>query len=173
LYSDRRDKEGTFSRIMNLAKEQKLSLNVNPFMPVGSGFGDEDRLDTAAVTTFRTMMMTEERVGSHVFVNQQPVGCFAGKDYFCVTPDGDLLPCFFMPLSVGNIKTVSLREAHQRVMTIPIFAERFPICYVAESETFYEKCLVPLHKNYKTLPVNIVEHPEVYDLLKKFNMSNL
>ena len=173
LYSKRTERDGTFYKILNLAKEQNVGLNVNPFMPVGNGFEDAERLDAAGAAKFRSIAAADSTVSSHIFNDGECTGCFAGKDYFCVTPEGDLLPCYFMPLSIGNIQTTRLREAHRRAMEIPIFAERFPICYVAESETFYQKCLVPLHKNYKKLPVNILEHPEVADLLKQFNMSNL
>jgi MoaA/NifB/PqqE/SkfB family radical SAM enzyme len=142
-------------------------------MPVGSGFADKERLDAEHVARFKTLMTTRDGVSSHTFINKQLTGCFAGKDYFCVSPSGDLLPCYFMPLSVGNIKTMSLREAHKIALSIPIFAERFPVCYVAASENFYKKCLAPLHEKYKTLPVNITEHPEVLAILKQFDMSNL
>ena len=173
LYSKRTEAHGAFSKILGLAKSLDMGLNVNPFMPVGSGFGDSDRLDEEGAARFRAIAQTEPRVSSHIFNDLECTGCFAGKDYFCVTPDGDLLPCYFMPLSIGNIKTTSLRQAHRLAMEIPIFAERFPMCYVAESEPFYQTCLVPLHQNYPTLPVNVLEHPEVLALLKTFNMNTL
>lgn len=37
-------------------------------------------------------------------------GCGAGRFYFAMKPNGDLQPCVFFPLKLGNIKTVDLDE---------------------------------------------------------------
>lgn len=173
IYSRQSEQDGSFRRILALAKSRGMNLNVNPFMPVGSGFGDKNRLDSEHVLKFRALATSDPCVSSHGYSNTEVCGCFAGKDYFCVTPEGDLLPCYFMPVSIGTIQGTGLREAHRVALSVPIFAKRFPLCYVAESEYFYEKFLVPLHQKYKTLPVNVLEHPEVLDLLRHFSMDNL
>lgn len=173
LYSQSSEKNGQFQKILDMAKYHNMELNVNPFMPVGKGFGDNERLDAEHLLKWKKIVSTESCVSSHIYKNGQAGGCFAGNDYFCITPEGNLLPCYFMPISVGNIKTMSLREAQKIALSIPIFKERFPVCYVAESESFYKNFLVPLHQKYKVLPVNIVEHPEVAEMMRGFNMSNL
>jgi radical SAM protein with 4Fe4S-binding SPASM domain len=41
---------------------------------------------------------------------QEPVGCHAGKAYFSLRPDGDVYPCTFLPIAVGNIRKQSLHD---------------------------------------------------------------
>jgi radical SAM protein with 4Fe4S-binding SPASM domain len=37
-----------------------------------------------------------------------PVGCHAGILYFSLRPNGDIYPCTFLPVKVGNIREQSL-----------------------------------------------------------------
>jgi radical SAM protein with 4Fe4S-binding SPASM domain len=39
-----------------------------------------------------------------------PIGCHAGIQYFSLRPDGDVYPCPFLPVRVGNIRDQSLNE---------------------------------------------------------------
>ena len=39
-----------------------------------------------------------------------PVGCHAGILYFSLRPDGDVYPCTFLPIKVGNIREQSLTD---------------------------------------------------------------
>ncbi len=39
-----------------------------------------------------------------------PVGCHAGISYFSLRPNGDVYPCTFLPIKVGNIREQSLRD---------------------------------------------------------------
>jgi radical SAM protein with 4Fe4S-binding SPASM domain len=37
-----------------------------------------------------------------------PIGCHAGIEYFSLRPNGDIYPCTFLPIKVGNIREKSL-----------------------------------------------------------------
>jgi radical SAM protein with 4Fe4S-binding SPASM domain len=39
-----------------------------------------------------------------------PVGCHAGVSYFSLRPNGDVYPCTFLPINVGNIREQSLHD---------------------------------------------------------------
>ena len=39
-----------------------------------------------------------------------PVGCHAGIAYFSLRPNGDVFPCTFLPISVGNIREKSIKD---------------------------------------------------------------
>jgi AdoMet-dependent heme synthase len=41
---------------------------------------------------------------------QEPVGCHAGRAYLSLRPDGEVYPCTFLPVTVGNIRKQSLRD---------------------------------------------------------------
>jgi AdoMet-dependent heme synthase len=58
-----------------------------------------------------------ERNGSHPkdlllkeFWVHNPVGCHAGTFYFSLRPNGDVYPCTFLPITVGNIRKQSLSD---------------------------------------------------------------
>ena len=40
----------------------------------------------------------------------EPVGCHAGRAYFSLRPDGDVYPCTFLPITVGNVRKQSLHD---------------------------------------------------------------
>jgi radical SAM protein with 4Fe4S-binding SPASM domain len=44
------------------------------------------------------------------FLVQAPIGCHAGLNYFSLRPDGDIYPCPFLQLKVGNIRERSLAD---------------------------------------------------------------
>jgi radical SAM protein with 4Fe4S-binding SPASM domain len=61
-----------------------------------------------------------ERNGSHPkdlllkeFWVHNPVGCHAGIYYFSLRPNGDVYPCTFLPITVGNIRKQSLTDIWQ------------------------------------------------------------
>jgi len=39
-----------------------------------------------------------------------PVGCHAGIAYFSLRPNGDIYPCTFLPIKVGNIREKSIKD---------------------------------------------------------------
>jgi radical SAM protein with 4Fe4S-binding SPASM domain len=58
-----------------------------------------------------------KRNGSHPkdlllkeFWVHNPVGCHAGTFYFSLRPNGDIYPCTFLPITVGNIRKQSLSD---------------------------------------------------------------
>jgi radical SAM protein with 4Fe4S-binding SPASM domain len=44
------------------------------------------------------------------FLVQAPIGCHAGLNYFSLRPNGDVYPCPFLQLKVGNIRERSLAD---------------------------------------------------------------
>jgi len=61
----------------------------------------------------------EEVAPSHFYVGSDPIvravaefvgGCGAGRIYAAIEPNGDVTPCVFMPVPVGNLRRQSFRE---------------------------------------------------------------
>lgn len=67
-------------------------------------------------------------------------GCWAMNRIF-VTPKGDVLPCPFINITVGNVKEKSLKEILEYGFSIKYFAEYSPICIAAQNKKFREKYL--------------------------------
>jgi radical SAM protein with 4Fe4S-binding SPASM domain len=52
------------------------------------------------------------------------VGCHAGTLYFSLRPNGDVYPCTFLPITVGNIRKQSLIEIWQNSKVLNVLRQR-------------------------------------------------
>jgi len=67
-------------------------------------------------------------------------GCWAMNRIF-ITPKGDVLPCPFINISMGNVKEKSLKEIVDYGFSIKYFGEYSPVCIAAQNRNFREKYL--------------------------------
>lgn len=94
----------------------------------------------------------------HVFSHLTPgygldMGCIAVKGMFSVTQYGDVLPCPYIHVSIGNIFEESLQKIIERGLGIKHFGEKRETCLIAEDMNFIKKYIEA--KVYdKELPVS-------------------
>ena len=50
-------------------------------------------------------------------------GCLAGTNYARITPEGNLTPCPYMPLSAGNVREISFVDLWERSEVFDSFRE--------------------------------------------------
>ncbi|MFA9376889.1 MAG: radical SAM/SPASM domain-containing protein [Lachnotalea sp.] len=67
-------------------------------------------------------------------------GCWAMNRIF-VTPKGDVLPCPFINITMGNVKEKTLSEILDYGFSIKYFGEYSPVCIAAQNRSFREKYL--------------------------------
>ncbi len=67
-------------------------------------------------------------------------GCWSVNRLF-VTPLGDVQPCPFIDISIGNVKKQSLKEIVDYGFSIKYFGETSPVCLAAQNRKFREKYL--------------------------------
>ena len=99
---------------------------------------------------------------THLTSNYFGYGCPAGKAYMGISAYGDVIPCFFMPLSYGNIWENNLKEIHQRMLKTSLFNEGAKTCVAAYDVEFINKVVAPCFVEEKLkdkLPVSIEKHP--------------
>jgi len=65
-------------------------------------------------------------------------GCGAGRIYAGIEPDGTVVPCVFLPLPVGNVKTMEFKEIWERSRIFNLLRER---------ENFTGKCKTCPYRN--------------------------
>jgi MoaA/NifB/PqqE/SkfB family radical SAM enzyme len=80
------------------------------------------------------------------------LGCTAVKGMVCVTQYGDVLPCQYIFVSLGNIFRQPLREIIQTGLNIKYFGEHVNTCLIAEDRNFINKYIVN-RVYHKPLPV--------------------
>ena len=85
-------------------------------------------------------------------------GCGCVNATLHITQFGDVLPCVYVHIGIGNIFEVSLKEALDRGMSIKHFNEFNPLCLSGEDRNFIEKYMSKFYG--KQLPV---DWKEVFD----------
>ena len=80
-------------------------------------------------------------------------GCFAVKQTLYIIPTGDVLPCLFIHISLGNALKEHLRDIRARGLKIKRFRDFSEKCLAAEDHDFISKYLLCTF-NAKVLPVS-------------------
>lgn len=95
----------------------------------------------------------EHRVFSHLTPGYGlEMGCIAVKGMFSVTQYGDVLPCPYMHIGIGNIFEEPLADIVKRGLGFKYFGEKIDACTIAQDRDFFRNVLEP--KIYgKRLPV--------------------
>ncbi|MBN1525003.1 MAG: radical SAM protein [Spirochaetales bacterium] len=68
----------------------------------------------------------------------ESLGCSGGKSYFYISPYGEVCPCDFLPISVGNVKDTPLSQLWREFQRRPELACSSPNCKMQNPE-FKEK----------------------------------
>lgn len=71
---------------------------------------------------------------------ERVTGCWAVNRLF-VTPLGDVLPCPFINIKIGNVRQQSLKEIVDYGFSIKYFGEYSPVCLAGQNRKFREKYL--------------------------------
>jgi len=82
-------------------------------------------------------------------------GCGALKGCFHISQYGDVFPCVFMHMTIGNIFNDSLKTIVDRGMKIKYFHDRWPICLAGEDRNYINKYMSRFYG--KPLPVDYRE----------------
>lgn len=70
-------------------------------------------------------------------------GCFALRNQFYVTAYGDVTPCDFTPLKLGNVREERLLDVWDRALTHPAYRERSMECRM-QCEAFRKEYIEPI-----------------------------
>jgi MoaA/NifB/PqqE/SkfB family radical SAM enzyme len=129
-----------FIDYLEFAKSKEVGTFVTYAKPVGAWEGNYDALVTQDDMAY--MRELEKRYA--VFTHLTPsygldLGCIAVKRMISITQYGDVLPCPYMHLSIGNIFNEPLKDIIARGMNIKFFGKHINTCLMAESRPFIEK----------------------------------
>ncbi|MCM8796939.1 MAG: radical SAM protein [Candidatus Omnitrophica bacterium] len=147
LYTDE------FIKFIEFFNQRGIGVFVTYAKPVGSWEGNFDVL--VDKNDMRYMEQLEKKY--KVFTHLTPayglnMGCIAVKGMFSVTQYGDVLPCPYIHITLGNVFKEPLKDIIQRGLNIKYFGEHVDTCLIAEDREFINKYIVK--KIYgKPLPV--------------------
>lgn len=154
-----------FLEYLEFAKSKGVGTFVTYAKPVGSWEGNFDVLVTREDMAY--MRELEQRY--NVFTHLTPsygldLGCIAVKRMVSITQYGDVMPCPYIHVSLGNVFTEPLRDIIARGLNIKYFGQHVDTCLIAEDRQFIDEYVV--RRIYgKPLPVPAAEVFSASDLI--------
>ncbi len=118
----RRENVSEIGELHSLAAELKASeMTLFEVVPTGRWTGEDD-----------SFLTEDDRALIDGFVSEAPpprifsvpsafreLGCFAGRNWMHITPEGDVYPCACLPKVVGNVRKESVRKIWRKMARLP------------------------------------------------------
>lgn len=164
---------GAFQRILTFAHEKKVPLKINPMMPVGKAARAECLLSAEQTRDLKRLVMSDPLLSTHCIHHCRMERCPMGRTFVGITPAGDMLPCYFMPLSLGNILETGFDDYLSYAQSFPIFQKMGlaeGCCIVAESPKFFYEILKPLYEGEPSLPLDLRKNPAWEQKIRSFHL---
>lgn len=154
-------------RLFDWLHKEKIPYNPILACPVGAWTGRTDIMvshkDVAFINSLRDKYSFAQRDIHSSWVKE---GCSAISETMYLTPYGDVLPCPFIHISVGNVHEEGIDKIWRRLMSENIYGQYYKKCWVAEDETFVND-LTCLYSKYDSLPISHND-PEGYRFLARY-----
>jgi MoaA/NifB/PqqE/SkfB family radical SAM enzyme len=126
-----------FIEFLEYFNSKGISVWGNQAKPVGAWEGNYDILFDKEDMTYIEELGKHHRVFTHLTPSYGlDMGCIAVKGMFTVTHFGDVLPCPFIQISIGNILDEPLKDIIQRGLDIKFFGEYVDTCLIGEDRNF-------------------------------------
>jgi len=144
-------------KLAKFANENGFSLDLVVAKAIGQWEGRTDILIDAEDAAFLRELNQDYPVARRdVFPSYgMRGGCGVLKKCFHISQFGDIFPCVFMHITIGNIFNDSLKTIVDRGMKIKYFSNFSPICLAGEDRFFIEKYMSRFYG--KALPVDYRE----------------
>lgn len=144
-------------KLAKFAQENGFSLDIVVGKAIGAWEGKHEVLIDAADAKFLRELHKKYPVARRdVFPSYgMRGGCGILKKCFHISQFGDVFPCVFMHISIGNIFKDSLKTIVDRGMKIKSFKNFSPICLAGEDREFIDKYMSRFYG--KPLPVDYRE----------------
>jgi MoaA/NifB/PqqE/SkfB family radical SAM enzyme len=132
-----------FIEFINYFNEKDIGVFMTFAKPVGAWQGKYDMLVSPEDLRYVKELETKHKVFSHLTpAYGLDLGCTAVKGMVCVTQYGDVLPCQYIFISLGNIFEEPLKEIIQRGLNIKWFGEHIDMCSIAHDRHFIDKYII-------------------------------
>lgn len=130
--------------LLNYSKEHGFKTILNAAVPAGCWCGNTEVMltedDTKHIQELRKKYENVVRDIWNPFDKKQEevLGCNSGNILY-ITPWGDVLPCPFIHIKLGNIKEQSLEEIVKYTFSVKHFANYSDKCLAGEDKEFVKK----------------------------------
>jgi MoaA/NifB/PqqE/SkfB family radical SAM enzyme len=130
---------GELDELVALSKKMGAILSLNLAVPAGEWRGQSDLLlDETDRRKLDRLIADHSHVRTDFESNWKIRGCPAFKEKCYLSPYGDVLPCPFIQVSFGNVRSESLGQIRATALSHPYLQSYYPICIAAEDRHFIE-----------------------------------
>ena len=129
-----------FIEFVKYFNAKDIGVFVTYAKPVGSWEGNYDAMITMDDMRYMKGLEKEHQVFTHLTAAYGlNMGCIAVKGMVSVTHYGDVLPCPYIHVSIGNVFEEPLKDILERGRSIKYFGEHVDTCLIAEDREFIDK----------------------------------
>lgn len=155
-----------FIDYLEFAKSKGIGTFVTYAKPVGAWEGNFDALVTKEDMAYMRGLEQKYNVFTHLTPSYgMDLGCIAVKRMISITQYGDVMPCPYIHVSLGNVFEEPLKDIVERGMKIKWFGKHINTCLIAESRPFINKYIAGRVYG-KPLPVPCAEVFTDEDMIK-------
>jgi MoaA/NifB/PqqE/SkfB family radical SAM enzyme len=150
-------REPQLLKLVEFAKKNGFIIYVNFATPIGSWEGRFDLLlDQDDADYIYELNRQHEVIKRDIFPYKGvKVGCPAFRSIVYITQYGDVLPCPFIHIAVGNIMTEPLSQIIERGMKVKWFKDRPSVCLASEDRNFIKNKIAKTYGMHS--PVSMYE----------------
>ncbi len=129
-----------FIDYLEFAKSKGVGTFVTYAKPVGAWEGNFDALVTKDDMAYMRELEKKYQVFTHLTPSYGlDLGCIAVKRMISITQYGDVMPCPYIHVSLGNVFEEPLKDIIERGMNVKWFGKHINTCLIAESRPFIKK----------------------------------
>jgi MoaA/NifB/PqqE/SkfB family radical SAM enzyme len=129
-----------FIDYLEFAKSKGVGTFVTYAKPVGAWEGNFDALVDKDDMAYMRGLEKKYNVFTHLTPSYgMDLGCIAVKRMISITQYGDVMPCPYIHVSIGNVFEELLKDIIERGMKIKWFGKHISTCLIAESRPFINK----------------------------------
>ena len=126
-----------FIEFLEFAKKKNVAVFVTYAKPVGAWEGNFDVLVTKSDMEYLKGLEKKYNVFTHLTPSYGlDLGCIAVKRMVSITKYGDIMPCPYIHVSLGNFFEEPLKDIIARGMKIKFFGKHVDTCLIAEDREF-------------------------------------
>lgn len=156
VVTKQRVRSAEFIEMLEFGKQKGIGIFVTYAKPVGAWEGNLEVLIDESDMDYVRELETRYNVFTHLTpAYGLDLGCIAVKRMVSVTKYGDVMPCPYIHISLGNFFEEPLRDIIERGMKIKCFGEHCDTCLIAEDRQFIAKH--DAHTHGKRLPVRYAD----------------
>lgn len=153
----------SFRQLVEYAINTRTSLVFSAAIPFGEWAGRDDILcDDDDIAYMRKMHDQYPFITRDCYENMGSVGCPATKQIVYISEYGDVMPCPFLHVSFGNVRTSSVLQIRERMMTVPQLKAYHPTCLTGEDKDFIKTKLSTLYTTSHYPPSDVEIFPEYF-----------